>query len=45
MKVRESGMPEEKVWGGFFDAKRIIKRMKQENPPKEEMIFSRCLSM
>ena len=27
MKVRESGMPEEKVWGGFFDAKRIIKRM------------------
>ena len=27
MKVRESGMSEEKVWGGFFDAKRIIKRM------------------
>lgn len=24
MKVRESGMPDEKMWAGFFDARRIL---------------------
>lgn len=24
MKVRDSGMPDEKMWEGFFDARRIL---------------------
>jgi ubiquinone/menaquinone biosynthesis C-methylase UbiE len=27
MKVRESGMPEEKMWEGFFDARRILAQL------------------
>lgn len=27
MKVRESGMPEEETWNGFFDVKAIMKKM------------------
>ena len=39
MKVRESGMPEEKTWDGFFSPSRILKRMGINKKVKDAVDF------
>lgn len=39
MKVRESGMPEEKMWEGFFNVKNILKKIGINNKIKDIVDF------
>lgn len=39
MKVRESGMPDEKQWESFFDAEKILKVMEIDNNTDEVVEF------
>jgi SAM-dependent methyltransferase len=39
MKVRESGMPDEKVWDSFFDAQAILSRLRLDSGCRDAIEF------
>jgi ubiquinone/menaquinone biosynthesis C-methylase UbiE len=39
MKVRDSGMPEEKMWEGFFDARQILGQLSFTDPDADVVEF------
>jgi hypothetical protein len=39
VKVRESGMPDEKMWAGFFDARRILVQLDFADSKKDVVEF------
>jgi SAM-dependent methyltransferase len=39
MKVRDSGMPDEKMWAGFFDARRILAQLDFGDPKADVADF------